>query len=319
MQPATADDARQTAMREVSASLRETPKRLPSKYLYDARGSRLFDEITRLPEYYPTRTELGILRAHAKEIAGALGPRCILIEPGAGTAEKAAILLEAMDDPAAFVPVEISESHLRELTEELRERFPDVEILPVCADFTQVFNWQDPRGEVRSHAAFFPGSTLGNLARGERIALLRRLAEIVGDGGAIILGIDLRKPEEILIPAYDDAQGVTEEFTRNILRHLNRLIGSDFDDGAFEYRAVYNRDIGRVEMQLVARRDQRIHFNGEQFAVAAGEPIITEHSHKFDLEAFEAEAAEAGLALERVWTDDRRWFAELLLRVDAGG
>lgn len=300
---------------DVLAGLRERQKWISPVYFYDERGSRLFDQICELPEYYPTRTEVALLDEHAQEIAAELGPRVALIEPGSGSGEKARRLLRALEDPAAFVPVEISREHLLDAAHALDDEFPALEVAPVCADFSQPFELPPLSRRPARRVVFFPGSTIGNFAprRAERLlASFRTLADLV------LIGVDLRKEPAVLERAYNDAAGVTAAFNLNVLRRLNDELGADFDLSAFAHRAVWNDAASRIEMHLVSLRAQTATLGGEAFSFEAGEYIHSESSYKYSLEGFRALASRAGLEVRRVWTDERGWFSLQLLQ-DAGG
>jgi dimethylhistidine N-methyltransferase len=298
---------------DVLDGLTRPHKSLPCKYFYDERGSALFDRICELPEYYPTRTELGILRRHAPAMAEALGPLCLVVEYGSGSSTKTSLLLEPLERPAAYVPVDISREHLLRSAAALARRHPGLRVIPVCADFTQPFSL--PRvPNARRRVAYFPGSTIGNFAPPEASKFLAGVAAQCGAGGALLIGVDLRKSRSILEPAYDDSQGVTAEFNRNLLRRINRELGADFDGGAFDHRAFWNAEEGRVEMHLVSRRAQVVQLAGRRIPLAPGETIHTENSHKYDLAGFAELARSAGFEVERVWTDPARLFSVQLLR-----
>jgi dimethylhistidine N-methyltransferase len=298
---------------DVLAGLTRPDKRLPAKYFYDAAGSALFDEITRLPEYYPTRTELAILRRHAAAMAARLGRGCLLVELGGGSLVKVRLLLDRLADPAGFVPVDVSGDHLRAAAAELARDYPALDVLPVEADFTAPFPLPEPARPAARRAVYFPGSTIGNFDPPEADVLLRRIARLVGPGGGLLLGIDLRKDPAVLEAAYDDAAGVTAAFNKNLLARINRELGADFDPDAFAHRAVYDRERSRVEMHLVSRAAQRVRVAGRVVAFRAGEGIHTENSYKYDVAEFAARAAGCGLRLAEAWTDPRRYFAVLHL------
>ena len=304
-------------LKDVLGGLRAPQKWIAPMYFYDARGSELFDRICELPEYYPTRTEVGILEEHAGEIAAALGSGVLLIEPGAGSGDKARRLLAALDSPAAFVPVEISRDHLLVAAESLNAEFPDVEVVPVCADFSRPFGI--PAGhEGRRRVLFFPGSTIGNFSPQRAVGLLENFGRIVGADGCVLVGVDLRKDPAVLERAYNDAAGVTAEFNLNVLRRLNTELGADFDLDAFSHRAVWNDTASRIEMHLVSARAQTIQLGDEQISIAADEYIHTESSYKYSLEGFAELAASAGLAVARVWTDRDALFSVQLLQFPGG-
>jgi dimethylhistidine N-methyltransferase len=308
------DRRRDGVRRDVLAGLRATPKTLPPKLFYDDAGAALFERICELPEYYLTRAELEILEACAPELARHIGPRAVLVEYGSGAGVKVRLLLDALVAAAAYVPVDISAAQLRRVADEIRAVYPGLDVRPLCADFTRPLTLPALAPGERP-VAFFPGSTLGNFHPPEAAAFLRRIARTVGRQGAIVLGLDRRKAAATLEAAYDDAQGVTAAFNRNLLARINRELGADFDLAAFEHRAVWNAAESRVEMHLESRRAQAVRVAGIRIAFAAGERIWTECSYKYDDRALAALAAAAGLTVERRWTDagDRFWV--LLLRV----
>jgi dimethylhistidine N-methyltransferase len=296
---------------DVLAGLSHPRKRLPPKYFYDAAGSRLFDRITELPEYYPTRTEIGILRAHAAAMAARCGPRCLLVEFGAGSVTKVRLLLDRFDRPAGYVPMDVSGEHLRSAAAELASDYPALEVMPVVADFTTAFTLPDL--PASRQVVFFPGSTIGNFDPPRADALLRRVARLVGHGGGLLLGVDLRKEVAVLERAYNDAAGVTAAFNRNLLVRVNRELGADFDPTAFRHVAFYNRARSRIEMHLVSVAEQRVRIGPRSFDFRAGESIHTENSYKYDIPELAARAARCGLRLDEAWTDAHNYFAALYL------
>jgi dimethylhistidine N-methyltransferase len=294
-------------------------KNIPSLYFYDQRGSELFDAITALPEYYPTRTEIAILEAHGAEMAAAIGPGVRLIELGSGSALKTELLLARLETPAAYVPVEISREHLLASAARIAADFPGLEVLPVNADFTEPFYLPEPKhAVVRRNVAFFPGSTIGNFPRPMAADLLRATRREVGAGGAMLIGVDLEKDRAILERAYNDAAGVTAQFNLNLLARLNRELGANFDLGAFRHLAVWDEARGRIEMRLVSQRAQRVRLGGRQFEFDAGEILVTEYSHKYSLEGFRGLAEANGFSVARVWTDPERLFSVQLLEAQDG-
>jgi dimethylhistidine N-methyltransferase len=301
---------------DVLAGLSAPAKTLPCKYLYDDRGSRLFDQICGLPEYYPTRTELGILYRHAGDMAAALGDNCLVIEYGSGSGLKTPLLLERLRHPAGYVPVEINRDHLLASAAGLAQRFPQLEVLPVWADFTDDFEVPAARRVPRRRAVFFPGSTIGNFGPSCAMDLMEGVARRCGPGGAFLVGVDLRKSKAILEPAYDDAAGVTAAFNKNLLVRINRELGADFDLDQFDHRAVFDEKHSRIEMHLVSHRRQTVHLDGRTIRFAAGESICTEHSYKYTLDAFRDMARTAGLCVRQVWTDEAGWFSVQYLEVD---
>lgn len=295
---------------EVLAGLRSSPKELPSKYFYDDAGSRLFEEITRLDEYYVTRVEMQILRRHAGEIAASLGPDVRLIEPGAGSGLKIRLLLDRLERPAGYVPIDVSESALAAAVRTLSRLYPGLEILPVRADFSGPIEL--PGSRARREVVFFPGSTIGNLHPPQAARFLRRLGALAGPAGAVLVGVDLKKDRAVLERAYDDARGVTAEFNRNLLRRLNRELGADFRPEAFRHRAVYDETRGRVEMHLVSERRQEVRIGEEVVVFEADESVRTECSYKYAPAEFAALLRRAGLRTTALFTDDRRRFALFL-------
>ncbi|NGX17573.1 L-histidine N(alpha)-methyltransferase [Wenzhouxiangella sp. XN24] len=301
---------------EVLRGLSLPNKNIPSLYFYDQRGSELFDAITELPEYYPTRTEIAILEQHGAEMAAALGPGVRLIELGSGSAVKTELLLANLDATAAYVPVEISLDHLRAAAARIAADFPDLEVLPVTADFTEPFDLPEPtRGKVRRNVAFFPGSTIGNFPRSMAADLLDATRREVGPGGAMLVGVDLEKDRATLERAYNDAAGVTAEFNLNLLVRLNRELGADFDVNGFRHEAVWDGAAGRIEMRLVSLRAQQVRIAGHPFRFEPGEVLVTEYSHKYSLAGFRALAEGAGFEVARVWTDPEQLFSVQLLVV----
>ena len=301
---------------DVLAGLSAQPKRIPSKYFYDARGSALFEQICDLPEYYLTRTELAILNAHAGDIAAAIGPRPLLVEYGSGSGLKTRVLLGALIDPVGYVPVEISRSALTASVEALAPEFPQLEMLPVCADFTAAVTLPAPRRRQRRAVVFFPGSTLGNFGHREAVALLGAMRTEMGPGGAAVVGIDLQKERAIIEAAYNDSAGITAQFTLNLLARINRELGADFQLEQFQHRASYNPLAGRIETHIVSRADQQVNVDGQTVRFFAGEAMLVEYSCKYSQPEFERLAAKAGLRVTRTWTDPQHWFAiQLLERV----
>lgn len=296
---------------DVLAGLAARPKRLAPKYFYDKRGSELFDRITELPEYYPTRTEIGILERSAADIAERCGPNPVLIEYGSGSSRKVRILLDALAGRGArYVAIDISREHLLTSTAALARESPHVAVYAVCADYSKPYPL--PRAALHGsgrRVAFFPGSTIGNFTPDEALAFLRNTARTIGAGGALLIGVDLDKDSETLDAAYDDAAGVTAAFNLNLLRRINRELGADFDLAAWRHCAFHNRAEGRVEMHLVSLREQRASVGGVSFRFEAGETIHTESSHKLSVEAFRSLAERAGFQASRVWRDPRNLFS----------
>lgn len=289
---------------DVFEGLSRKQKELPCKYFYDDRGSELFNTICGLDEYYPSRTETALLRAHGNEIADLIGAGVCLIEFGCGSLLKTRLLLDALTSPAAFVPIDISADHLMLSAAALAADYPDLEVLPVVADFTRPVPLPDKVRKARENrVGFFPGSTIGNFDHEGAANFLATVADMVGDGGALLIGVDLKKDEEILVRAYDDAQGVTAAFNRNVLERINRELGGCFDIETFHHRALYNGDESRIEMHLVSTRDQTVMVLDRDFTFTEGETIHTENSYKYHVEEFSSLAAGAGFRTARTWVD----------------
>jgi L-histidine N-alpha-methyltransferase len=298
---------------DVLQGLKKQPKELSPVWFYDELGSFLFDSICELPEYYITRTELRIMQDHAAEMTQHIGPKAALIELGSGTSLKTRLLLNHLEDPLAYVPVDISREHLFAAAGKLAKDYPNLNIVPVYADFTQDFELPQLIQAAQRRIVYFPGSTLGNFERTQARKLLARMRDLIGTNGAVLIGIDLRKDPRVLERAYDDAAGVTAEFNRNALRHVNRELGADFDLDGFEHRAVWVEDESRIEMHLVSKRDQLVHLGGEKVHIKRGEHLRTEYCHKYTLDSFSELAASAGLAVQRVWMDPEQLFSVQLL------
>ena len=310
--PPAPSPAPSTLRHDAVEGLSASPRTLPCKYLYDAHGSALFDRITELDAYYPTRTELGILEKHLDEIAGHIGPGAVLIEYGSGSSTKTRLLLDALAPSlAAYVPIDISREHLYRTAEALRADYPGLRVAPVDADYTRPFTIPDDPERRRKRVVFFPGSTVGNFEPSEARRFLAQIAEIIGPGGGLLLGVDRKKDPAVLERAYDDDEGVTAAFNLNLLTRLNREIGTDFDPSAWQHRARYDAVLGRMEMHLVSTRDQVVHLDGHAFAFRTGETIHTESSYKYAPGEMAALAADAGLRLVRAWTDPNEWFGVL--------
>lgn len=292
---------------EILQGLQAVRKTINPKYFYDERGSRLFEEITRLPEYYPTRTEAGILRHHAADIAAACADGCVLIEPGSGNCEKVRYLLRELT-PAAYVPMDISADFLLRAATALAAEYPQLTIHAVCADFNAAWEAM-PALPPGKRVIFYPGSTIGNLEPDQARAFLSRVRSWMGADGGALIGVDLHKSAAILHPAYNDKQGVTADFNLNILHHVNRVVDAGFDPDNFEHRAFYDADRQRIEMQLVSRVAHSVRCNGERVNFARGETIRTEYSYKYTVEGFAALARSAGLEISRSWLDAQRLFS----------
>ena len=309
-QPAERDE---TFARDVITGLSARPKRLPPKYFYDATGARLFEKITALPEYYPTRSELAILREHAPAMARLLPPETALIEFGSGSTRKVRLLLDAAPTVTAYVPVDISAQWLAEEAARLRRDYAELAVLPVAADFTQAFRLPAAITGL-PRAGFFPGSTIGNFEPHQATAFLHHAARILGEDALLIVGIDLVKNVETLTAAYNDAAVVTAAFNLNLLARINRELGADFDLSAFSHQAFYNRERARIEMHLVSRCDQRVNVGARVIQFRECETIHTENSYKYTAESFGTLARRAGWTSVAAWTDADGYFSVQALR-----
>jgi dimethylhistidine N-methyltransferase len=301
------DEQTSAFARDVIENLSQHPKRLSPKYFYDATGSELFEQITVLPEYYPTRTELGILRDRAGDIAAIIPDGAALVEFGAGATTKVRLLLNECKF-AAYVPVDISGDFLKAQADALRQDFPALSVYPVAADFTAPFALPEAVKDMPK-VGFFPGSTLGNFEPHEAHAFLRSAREILGQGAQMVIGVDLEKDERILYDAYNDAAGVTGRFNLNVLVRINRELGGNFDLSGFTHRSIYNRERHRIEMHLISRKAQTVRVLGQSFSFRPGESIHTESSYKYSLERFTALARGSGWAVRKSWTDQARMFS----------
>jgi dimethylhistidine N-methyltransferase len=340
---------REDFRRDVLGGLGQPLKTIPCKYLYDEQGAQLFEAICELQEYYPTRTETGILRRHIREIAALLGRGCHLVDLGSGSGFKTRLLLEHLERPASCTPVDVARSQLFESAERLAADWPSLQVWPVCADYTNGFILPHLPSRSERTTVFFPGSTIGNFEPEEAEGFLQRLTEICGPRVGLLLGVDLRKEPDLLHAAYNDAAGVTAAFNLNLLARVNRELEADFDLSAFRHQAVFNDKAGRIEMHLVSRRAQRVWIGaasksvapgapaalpagvkapkrrqdarapgggGHEFYFAAGESIVTEHSYKYRLDEFHRLAARAGFQALRSWTDKAGWFSVNYYRAD---
>ena len=301
---------------EVLAGLAARPKVVPPKFFYDKRGSELFDAICELPEYYPTRTEISILRRYAKEIAALAGTERLLVELGSGASKKVRLLLEALR-PAAYMGVDISKEFLLQSTRKLAADYPWLEVHARCADFSRGLTLPSCPPGAKT-LAFFPGSSIGNFTPREAVEFMRDLRELLLPDGALVVGVDLKKDPAILNAAYNDAQGITAEFNLNLLTRIRQELGAQIDVDAFEHRAFYNADEGCVEMHLVSRTRQQVRIVNRCFNFDAGESICTEHSYKYTVEEFQDLGSQAGYKVLKVWTDPARWFSVQYLSADCG-
>jgi dimethylhistidine N-methyltransferase len=301
---------------DVVAGLTATPKRLSPKYFYDATGSALFERITELPEYYPTRREIGILKDHAADIAALIPAGAALIEFGSGSSTKTRIVLSTAKSLGAYVPVDISAQFLHQQVAELRVEYPTLPLLPVAADFTKPFDLPDA-AQAMPRVGFFPGSTIGNFEPHEAAAFMRHAGRILGRGATFIVGVDLIKDTQVLQNAYNDSQGVTAQFNLNLLTRINRELGAKFNPACFEHHAFFNRERSRIEMHLASLKRQRIKVGGECIEFRAGETIHTENSYKYSVESFRALARGAGWTPTALWTDPDNYFSVHVLHLRA--
>ncbi len=296
---------------ELLRGLREPPRCIAPKFFYDSHGAKLFDRITEQPEYYPTRVERELFRQHHRDIAAAVGPERLLIEPGSGSSEKVELLLESLR-PSAYVPLEITESHLLGASRQLVQRYPWLTVHAVCADYSEGLDLpaELPAGP---RLLFFPGSTIGNFEPEPARRFLRFLRRACGDDGSLLIGVDLRKEPAVLEAAYNDRAGVTAAFNLNVLNHVNRLVDGDFDPAQFRHCAFFNGTDSRVEMHLESLVDQTVTLANSPIAIAAGERIHTENSYKYTLDGFRELADNAGFRPRETWCDERHWFSLHLL------
>jgi dimethylhistidine N-methyltransferase len=298
-----------TAMRDdVLETLSRPQKCLPSKYFYDERGSELFERICELDEYYLTDADLEIMRDNIDEIVDRIGKEVELIELGSGSSRKSRLLLDHLEDIAAYFPVDISESFLKQTTEQLRKDYPELEIVPIAADYTQPFQLPDASESYRHRVAYYPGSTIGNFTPENARNFLGVIRQLILPDGGLLIGVDLKKDRSVLETAYNDSQGVTAAFNKNILLRLNRELGADFEVDQYAHKAFFNEGESRIEMHLVSQKDQEVHIDHADFFIGEGESIHTENSYKYSLDAFE-ELVAPHFNVEQVWTDRRDYFS----------
>ena len=297
--------------KDVIEGLSNRPRMIPPKYFYDKRGSKLFDAICEQPEYYPTRTEISLLQYYARDIAERIGPDCILVELGSGASDKVRLLFDALK-PKGYMGVDISKEFLLDATDKLAHDYPWLEVHAVCADFSQVLEIPDHYDD-QQHIAFYPGSSIGNFDPDDAIIFMEQIATMVGAGGKLLIGVDLKKDETILNAAYNDAAGITAELNLNLLIRMRNELGAELEDNAFAHQAFYNESEGRIEMHLVSTKNTKLTIDGKAFAFHLGDSIHTENSYKYSLEAFEKLADRAGFDVEKVWTDRKELFSVQLL------
>jgi dimethylhistidine N-methyltransferase len=306
---------RHTFLEEVLQGLQKPRKELPSKYFYNEHGSRLFEQICLLDEYYVTRTEMHIMQQRIQEIASLLGPNCLLIEYGSGSSAKIRMLLDALETPVGYVPIDISKEHLAQAVRALASAYPAVEVLPVCADYTSAFEIPIPARAVGRRIVYYPGSTFGNFDPGPASDFLKQIAAVCQSGG-LLIGVDLKKDATLLHRAYNDRQCVTEQFNKNLLVRINQELGGNFQLDQFEHYAFFNPTEGRIEMHLVSLKNQSVRIGEVEISFARGESIWTESSYKYTLESFATFASTAGLTVQHVWTDPEQLFSVQYLTVE---
>jgi dimethylhistidine N-methyltransferase len=300
----------------VLAGLSQRPKSLPCKFFYDQRGSALFEAICEVPEYYLTRTELGILETYAGAMAERIGPHCRLIELGSGASRKVRLLLSALRTPLAYVPVDISRDFLRDAAASIAADFPDLQVAAVCADYTRPFGLPPLSGPPGRRVGFFPGSTIGNFEPEGVVAFLTHCGHLLGPGAEMLIGVDVKKDKRILDAAYNDAAGLNAEFNLNLLHRIQKELDSDIEIADFEHVAFYNPDEGRVELYIKSLKAQSAMIAGRRFSFAAGELIHTENSYKYAIPEFRELAARAGFAALDTWTDPNGMFSVHYFRRD---
>lgn len=304
---------------EVLHGLQKPQKELPSKYFYDEKGSRLFEQICALDEYYIPRTEAAIMADCIDGVAELIGPCAFLLEYGSGSCEKVRLLLDNLLDPAAYSPIDISREQLIRVSRELSSEYPHLEVMPVCADYTGNFELPVPREYCQRTVVYFPGSTISNFDPEPAVRFLEDVAGVCGEDGGLLIGVDLKKDPAVLHRAYNDGQGVTAAFNLNLLERINRELGADFEPDSFEHYAFYNPGESRIEMHLVSQREQEIHIGETTISFQTGESIWTESSYKFSLDDFERMAARAGFRVKHTWTDRQTWFSVQYLENSNGG
>jgi dimethylhistidine N-methyltransferase len=297
---------------DVIEGLSKNEKELHCKYLYDEKGSQLFDQICELPEYYPTRTEASIMQDNADAIGNRIGDDAVLVEYGSGSSTKTRLLLDHLNNQRAYLPVDISDEHLMRTADQLRSDYPNLVIHPIVADFTAGFDLPQ-EFETTPVTVYFPGSTIGNLRTNRAVVLLSEIAKQCHSGGGLLIGFDLDKCPETLVAAYDDAAGVTAAFNLNLLTRINRELNADFDLDHFKHVAIYSEEHSRIEIYIESQAEQTVTVGDAEFSFAKGERILTEHSHKYSIDQFTAMAAKAGFAMDECWTDDAKRFVVMHL------
>lgn len=301
-------------LEEIYEGLEEKQKSLPCKLFYDERGSKLFNFICELDEYYPTRTESMIMKNNIDDIVAVIKDNSLLIEFGSGSSMKTRLLLDNLKNLSGYVPIDISEEHLTETVERLNDEYPELQIIPLATDYTKPFKLPEIHKKAEHKIVYFPGSTIGNFTRKEASVFLKSVAKICGENGGLLIGIDLHKEKEILEAAYNDKENVTAEFNLNILERINREFGADFEINNFSHFAFYNEEEKRIEMHLVSEEEQIVTINERKFFFKRGESILTEYSHKYTLSSF-AELAEDHFDIIKIWMDKNKYFCVLYMSV----
>jgi dimethylhistidine N-methyltransferase len=302
-----------TMLEDVVAGLSQDRKTLPSKYFYDERGSKLFDDICELDEYYVTRTESALMQEQVGDIASVIGPNALLVEYGSGSSLKTRLLLRNLIQPAGYVPIDISGDYLSQVGHSLQAEFPEIEVMPVVADFTKAFDVPSPINEEARRVIYFPGSTIGNFQQEDAKTLLAGMAENAGQDGGVLIGVDLDKNRDVLRAAYNDSKGVTAEFNLNVLKRINDELGGEFDLNNFRHEAVFNEDRSCIEMHLISTQRQTVNVCKYSFEFEENETVLTEYSHKYTIDAFGGMANEVGLSVKNVWADTNNMFAVMYL------
>lgn len=309
----TIETEQELLLDEIVSGLSKPQKMLPSKLFYDEKGSQLFDKITQLDEYYLTRTELQIMRENIDDIASFIGKKKVLLELGSGSSIKIRLLIEHLHDLAAYIPVDISEKHLKKSTKSLQMDYPQLEIIPVIADYTQWFSLPHLNKEYDAIDAYYPGSTIGNFTPMQARDFLKRIRSICGENGGLLIGVDLKKDKQILHNAYNDRKGVTAEFNLNILNHINNLFDADFNPDNFRHHAFYNESRSRIEMNLISRGKQNVSIEGNSFSFDKNEKIITEYSYKYSIHEF-SELLKDVYEIKKIWSDKNNYFSVQFLK-----
>jgi dimethylhistidine N-methyltransferase len=305
-----------STLEEILHGMQKVQKELPPKLFYDEHGSKLFDEICMLEEYYPTRTEKSIMLRNINEIKALVGGGALIIELGSGSSYKTRILLDNLNELAGYIPIDISREQLYETTEILQRIYTELEIIPIWADYNQKIELPEFSNKISRKLAYFPGSTIGNFYPEQAIRVLKNIAEIVGKDGGLLIGVDRVKNSEVLNLAYNDLKGVTAAFNINMLKHINRDFEANFNIDQYKHHAFFNEEHSRIEMQLVSLLDQNIQIADHEFLIKESESILTEVSYKYTLDGFSDLANKAGFRIDKSWTDENKYFSVLYLRVE---